>query len=74
MAEKATAHKTKFKTNHKNRLDELVRMRKPKRKNERMQQSTGKLLLASEQLVEAFKQFLTPRAQDKNETVMVEEK
>jgi predicted Holliday junction resolvase-like endonuclease len=75
LSEKVLAHKSKFETDQKNRLDELVKKRRAEedeRKDAAKQQQT--VAAASEQLVEAFKSFSTPPAQAENVGAMVEEK
>jgi hypothetical protein len=67
--------KTKFETDQKNQLDDLAKKRKAEeeeRKDEaRIRQTVS---AASEQLVEAFKNFTTPPAQAETVGAMVKQK
>jgi uncharacterized damage-inducible protein DinB len=75
LSDKATAHKTKFKTNQKNRLDELAKKRKAEEEEQIDAAKNQKAVAeASAQLVQAFQQFSTKPAQAENVGVMVEEK
>jgi hypothetical protein len=75
LSEKATMHKTKFETKQKNRLDDLAKKRKAeeeeRKDSARFRQTVS---AASEQLVEAFKNFTTPPAQAETVGAMVEQK
>ncbi len=75
MSDKATAHKTKFETNQKNRLDELAKKRKAEEEEWIDAAKNQKAVAeASAQLVQAFQQFSTPPAQLENMGAMVEQK
>jgi hypothetical protein len=75
LAEKATAHKTKFKAYQKTQLNDfLVRKRKAKEEGRKDTAEHRQAVAASEQLVEMFKPFSTPPAQAEYVTVMVEGK
>ncbi len=68
-------HKTKFETNQKSGLDDLARKRKAKQgKRKDAPKHRQAVATATEQQVEAFKQFTTLQAQAKNVSVVVEEK
>jgi signal recognition particle subunit SEC65 len=68
-------HKIKFETDQKNRLDDLAKKRKAEEEEckdaARFRQTVS---AASEQLVEAFKNFTTPPAQAETVGAMVEKK
>jgi hypothetical protein len=75
LSGKATAHRTKFETDQKNRLDELAKKGRQKRTSELMWRGIIKAVAeASAQLVQAFQQFSTPPAQPENVGAMVEQK
>jgi hypothetical protein len=75
LSEKATAHKTKFETNQKNRLKELTKKRKAEEEEHLDAAKKQKAVVeASAQLVAAFQQFSTPTAQVENVGQMVEQK
>jgi hypothetical protein len=64
LSEKATAHKTKFEMDQKNRLEELSKKRKAK-EEERLDSANNHKAVAeaSAQLVQAFQQFSMSPAQ-----------
>jgi hypothetical protein len=64
LSAKATAHKTKFETDQKNRQEERIDAAK----------NCKAVAEASAQLVQAFQQFSTPPAQAENVGAMVEQK
>ena len=68
-------HRTKFETDQKNRLDDLAKKRKAE-EDERKDAARFCQIVsaASEQLVEAFKNFTTPPAQAETVGAMVEKK
>jgi len=75
LSEKATAHKTKFETDKRNRLKELIKKRKAKEEEHLDAAKNQKAVAeASAQLVAAFQQFSTPPAQVENVGQMVEQK
>jgi hypothetical protein len=75
LSGKATAHKTKFKTDQKNRFDELAKKRKAEEKEGIDEAKNCKAVAeASAQLVQAFQQISTPSAQAENVGAMVEQK
>jgi len=75
LSEKATMHRTKFETDQKNRLDDLAKKRKAE-EDERKDAARFRQTVsaASEQLVEAFKNFTTPPAQAETVGALVEQK
>ena len=75
LSDKATAHKTKFETEQKNQLDELVKKRKAE-EEERIDAAKNRKAVAeaSAQLVQAFQQFSTPPAQPEKVGAIVEQK
>ena len=74
LSGKGTAHRTKFETDQKNRLDELAKKRKAE-EDERIDAAKNRKAVAeaSAQLVQAFQQFSTPPAQAENVGAMVEQ-
>ncbi len=70
-----TAHRTKFETDQKNRLDELAKKRKAE-KDEQIDAAKNHKAVAeaSAQLVQTFQKFSTPPAQPENVGAMVEQK
>jgi carbonic anhydrase len=75
LSEKAMMHKTKFETDQKNRLDDLVKKRKAEEEKCRDAARFRKTFFAaSKQLVEVFKRFTTPPAQAETVGAMVEQK
>jgi hypothetical protein len=75
LSDKATAHKTKFEPDQKNRLEELWKRRKAK-EEERLDAAKNQKAVAeaSAQLVQAFQQYSMPPAQAENVGAMVEQK
>ena len=75
LAEKATAHKTKFETDQKNRLEDLVKKRREEEEEQiDMAKNRKAVAEASAQLVLVFRQFSTPPAKAENVGAMVEQK
>ncbi len=75
LAEKATAHKTKFETDQKNRLENFAKKRKAEEEEQIDVAKNRKAVAeASAQLVLAFQKFSTPPAKAENVGAMVEEK
>jgi signal recognition particle subunit SEC65 len=75
LLKKATAHKTKFETDQKNRLEELTKKKKAKEEEHLDAAKNRKAVTeASAQLVAAFQQFSTPPAQVEKVRQMVEQK
>jgi hypothetical protein len=73
LLEKAMAHKTKFETDQKNRLEELTKKKKAKEEEHLDAAKNRKAVTeASAQLVAAFQQFSTPPAQVEKVRQMVE--
>jgi hypothetical protein len=74
LSGEATAHRTKFETNRKNRLDELAKKWKAEEEERIAVAKNCKAVAeASAQLVQAFQQFSTPPAQPENVGAMVEQ-
>ena len=75
LSEKVTVHKTKFQTNQKNRLEDLVKKRKAEEQEQiDVAKNREAVAEASAQLVLAFQKFCTPPAQAENVGAMGEEK
>jgi flagellar biosynthesis component FlhA len=75
LSGKATAYRTKFETNQKNQLNELVKQRKAEEEDQIDAVKNCKPVAeASAQLVQAFQQLSTPPAQPENMGAMVEQK
>jgi hypothetical protein len=75
LSDTATAHKTKFETEQKNQLDELVKKRKAEEEKQIDAAKNRKAVAeASAQLVQAFQKFSTPPAQPEKVGAIVEQK